>query len=219
MEKSTSFEELSNDLFCEIFDYLNVLDLFLAFASLNARISSVLNFIRLHVIIDSMYYRHQIEILSHYLTSRSHQVISLDICDKICDQINVIAYLFEQYKFPSLRSCIFRYLDTSSELENVIKQLKTQTQLVSLHIFQSYDVKDDQLTINHAHLFSEIVLLNIPLSLRCATLGFHYDYPELIRSTIMNTNLTYLELLFYGTFDKISIYSLIPLLHIHKSLR
>jgi hypothetical protein len=219
MDNPTLLEELSNDVFCEIFDHLNVLDLFLAFNSLNTRISSILKYYRLHVIINSTYYRHQIEHLCHYLTFRSHQVISLDICDEISDQRNTIAYLFERHEFPSLHSCTFRCLDASSNLKNVIKQLKKQTQLVSFNIFQSYDAKNDQLTKHDAHLVSEMVLLDTPFSLRCATLRFHYDYPELMRSTIMTTNLIYLELLFYGSFDKMSIYSLIPILRIHKSLR
>jgi hypothetical protein len=219
MDNSTSFEDLSNEVFCEIFDYLNAFDLFLAFTSLNTRLSSILKFIRLHVTIDSMYCRRQIEFLSHHLTFHSHQIISLNICDIICNQINTIAYLFERYEFPNLRSCTFRCLDASSELKNVIKRLKKQTQLVSLHIFQSYDAENDKLSRNDAHLFSEMVLLNTPFSLRRVTLRFHYDYPELIRSAIMTTNLTYLELLFYGTFYKISIYSLIPVLRMHKSLR
>ncbi|CAF3296569.1 unnamed protein product [Rotaria sp. Silwood2] len=219
MKNRTLFEDLSNEVLCEIFDYLNAFDLFLTFTSLNERISTILKYIRLHIIVDSMYYRYKIEFLSHHLTYHSHQVSSLDICDKICGHINIIAYLFDRYEFSNLRSCTFRCLDASSKLENVIKQLKKQTQLVSLHIFQSYDAKNDHLTRNHAHLFSEMVLLNTPLSLRCATLRFHYDYPELITSTIINTNLTYLKLLFYGAFDKISIYSLIPVFRIHKSLQ
>ena len=219
MNNSTLFEHLSNDVFCEIFDYLNVFDLFLAFDSLNSRISSVLKYYRLHVVINSIYYRRQIEYLSHHLTFHSHQVISLDICDQICDQKNIIEYFFERYEFPSLRYCTFRCLHESSKLINVINQLKKQTQLVSFHILQSDDGKNNQLTRNHAHLFSEMVLLNTPFSLRCATLRFHYDYPELMRSTIISTNLIYLELLFYESFDKMSIYSLIPILRIHKSLR
>jgi hypothetical protein len=219
MDNPTLLEELSNDVFCEIFDHLNVLDLFLAFNSLNTRISSILKYYRLHVIINSTYYRHQIEHLCHYLTFRSHQVISLDICDEISDQRNIIEYLFERYKFPTLRFCTFRCLEASSKLINVINQLKKQTQLVSFNIFQSYDAKNDQLIRNHAHLFSEMVLLDTPFSLRRATLRIHYDYPELMTSRIITTNLIYLELWFYGSFDKISIYSLIPIFRIHKSLR
>ncbi|CAF3762247.1 unnamed protein product [Rotaria sp. Silwood1] len=135
MKNSTSFEDLSNEVLCEIFDYLNVFDLFLAFASLNERISTILKYIHLHIIVDSMSYRYQIEFLSHHLTFHSHQVISLDISDKICDQIDTTAYRFDQYNFPNLHFCTFRCRDESSKLKNVIKRLMKQTQLVSLHIF------------------------------------------------------------------------------------
>ncbi|CAF3688390.1 unnamed protein product, partial [Adineta steineri] len=52
MENFMQLEDLSSELFCEIFDYLNAFDLFLAFASLNSRISSIIKLTRLHVIID-----------------------------------------------------------------------------------------------------------------------------------------------------------------------
>ena len=219
MANSTLLEEVSSKIFCEIFDYLNAFDLFLAFASLNSRISSILKLTRLHVIIDSVHCRRQIEFLSHHLTFHSDQVISLDICDKICDQTNVIAYLFSRHEFSNLRSCIFWGLHASSKLKKVIKKLKIQTQIVSLHILQSYNAGDDNLCRTHAHLFSEMVLLNEPSTLRFATLRFHYDYPELTRSMTINTTLTYLELIFYGTLDKISVYSLIPVLRVYNTLR
>ena len=211
MTNSTLLKDLSNDIFCEIFDYFNAFDLFFAFASLNSRISSLLKFIRLHVIIHWTYYRHQVELFSHHLTSHSDQVISLSIFDEICDQINVVAYLFSQH--------IFYCIHSSSKLENVIKQLKNQTQIVSLHIVQSYDAEQDKLCRNHASLFSEMFLVNTSLTLHSATLRFHYDHPELTRSTIINTKLTYLELMFYGTLNNISIYCLIPVLRIHDSLQ
>jgi hypothetical protein len=219
MDKATSFEDLSNDIFCELFDYFNAFDLFLAFDSLNVRISSVFKYIRLHIIIHPLYYRHQILFLSRYLTFHSHQVVSLDISDKICDQRDTIAYLFDRHEFPILHSCIFRCLNVSSKLNNAINQLKKQTQLVSFHLFQLCDVPNDVLIRHDAHLFSEMFFLNIPCSLRCDTLRLLYDYPELITNTITNSSLTYLELLFTETFRKISIYSLIHVLRIHKSLR
>ncbi|CAF3622234.1 unnamed protein product, partial [Rotaria sp. Silwood2] len=49
MDTQTHLEDLSNEIFFEIFDYLHALDIFTAFASLNKRISSVLQLISLRV--------------------------------------------------------------------------------------------------------------------------------------------------------------------------
>jgi hypothetical protein len=191
MANSTLLETLSNEIFCEIFDYLDAFGLFFSFSSLNSRISSVLKLTRLHIIIDSMYCRRQIEFLSHHLTFHSDQVVSLNIEDEICDQTNIIAYLYSRHTFLNLRSCIFWCLDSSAKLKNVIKQLKKQTQIVSLNIFQACDPRQDKLCRSHAHLFSQKILLNTPPTLRSASLRFHYNHPDLVRSTIIDTRLTY----------------------------
>lgn len=219
MENPTLLEKLSNEIFCEIFDHLNAFDLLFAFSSLNSRISSILKLIRLHIIIPSTYFRDQIEFLSHHLTVHSDQVISLNIYDQICDQTNVVAYLYNRHAFLNLRSCIFWDLHSSPKLENIVKQLKEQTQMVSFHVVQDFDPQQDKLCRSHAHLFSQKILLNTPSTLRSATLRFYYDHPDLVRSTIIDTRLTYLELVIYGTPDNVSIYSLIPVLRLHNTLR
>ena len=219
MENSTLLEDLSNEIFCEIFDYLNALDLFWAFASLNSRISSILKLIRLHVRIREVSFRRQIELLSQHLIFQSDQVISLDICDEICDQSNVIEYLFGRHGFPNLRSCILWAFDASCKMKNVLRQLKKQTQLTSFHILERYNTQCQNRIRSHAHLFSKEILLDAPSTLRQVTLRIHYHYPELMSGTVISTNLTYLELIFWGTHDTISIYALVPILRIHRSLR
>ena len=219
MTNSTRLEDLSNEIFCEIFDYLHACDLFFAFTSLNSRISSILKLIRLHVIIDWTYYRHQIQFLSHHLTFHSSQVISLDIYDKISNQTNVIAYLFNRHVFPNVRSCIFCDLHSSFQLKNVVKKLQEQTQMLSFHIIQSDCAESDKLGRSHAGLFSQMVLLNAPSTLCSATLRFHYDHRELWQTATVCTTLMYLDVLFYGTLDNVSIYSLISVLRTHRTLR
>ncbi|CAF3871959.1 unnamed protein product [Rotaria sordida] len=54
MKNPTLFEDLSNEVLYEIFDYLNAFDVFLTFTSLNERISTILKYIRLHIIVDSI---------------------------------------------------------------------------------------------------------------------------------------------------------------------
>ena len=219
MVSVTRLEQLSNEIFCEIFNYLNAFDLFFAFTSLNSRISSILKLMRLHVLLHSTYCRRQVEFLSDNLTFHSDQVFSLDINDQICDQTNVVGYLFSRHSFLNLRSCTLWMLHSTPKLINVIEQLKNQTQLVSIHIIQSYDAERDKLCQSHAHQFSQMVLVNTPATLCSATLLFHYDHSELMRSVISSTQLTYLELMFYGELENLSIHSLIPVLRIHVRLR
>ncbi len=85
MNTYAHFEDLSNEIFIEIFDYLHVLDIFTAFTSLNKRISSILQSIPLRIIIFYDHCRHQIAFLSSHLTFHAHQVISLEISDTIHD--------------------------------------------------------------------------------------------------------------------------------------
>ena len=68
--------------------------IFFTFASLNSRISLLLNSILLHVNIHWTHCRHELEFLSNHLKFRSDQVVSLQVHDEICDQTNVIAYIF-----------------------------------------------------------------------------------------------------------------------------
>ncbi|CAF1310807.1 unnamed protein product [Adineta ricciae] len=91
--------------------------------------------------------------------------------------------------------------------------------MVSFHIVQSYNPDEGNLCRIHADAFTRMTVLNELSSLRSVTLRFHHDHPELATSMIINTKLTYLELLFYGTQEKISIYSLIPLLRMCTALR
>jgi hypothetical protein len=84
MNTHTHFEDLSNEIFFEIFDYLNELDIFISFTSLNKRISSILQSIPLRINITQENCLRQIKILS-YLICYDHQVISITIFDKIRD--------------------------------------------------------------------------------------------------------------------------------------
>jgi hypothetical protein len=84
MNTHTHFEDLSNEIFFEIFDYLNALDIFISFTSLDKRISSILQSISLRINITQENCLRQIKILS-YLIYHDHQVISITIFDKIRD--------------------------------------------------------------------------------------------------------------------------------------
>ncbi|CAF4627275.1 unnamed protein product, partial [Rotaria magnacalcarata] len=61
MDTQTHLEDLANEIFFELFDYLHALDIFTAFASLNKRISSILRSIPLRIVISKTHCRNQID--------------------------------------------------------------------------------------------------------------------------------------------------------------
>ncbi|CAF4156120.1 unnamed protein product, partial [Rotaria magnacalcarata] len=107
MTTITQLEDLSSEIFLEILEYLDGDEMAFTFASFNSRISLLLSSIPLHINIYRTYCRREFELLSNYLKFHFNQVVSLQSYDQICDQTNVIAYLFHLHNFLNLRSCIF----------------------------------------------------------------------------------------------------------------
>ncbi|CAF3590434.1 unnamed protein product [Rotaria sp. Silwood2] len=101
----TRLEDLSNEIFFEIFDYFHALDIFTSFTSLNQRISSILQLIPLRIIISHNNCRRQIDFLSSYLTYHDDQVISLKIHDTILDYSSIINLLFSTEFLCSIVKC------------------------------------------------------------------------------------------------------------------
>ena len=134
MVKYSHLEDLPNEILCETFNYLHALDLFYAFSNLNRRISSILKEIRLHVYIGQPTSRRQIEFLCEKLILHCDQVISMDICNESCGETDIIEYLFEEYNFVNLGRCRLSCFGFNSKLENVLRKLKEQNQLVYFHI-------------------------------------------------------------------------------------
>jgi anti-anti-sigma regulatory factor len=120
----THFEDLSNEIFFEIFDYFDALEIFTSFILLNQRISSILKLIPFRIVIPYHHCRVQIEYLSFHLIFHAHQVISLNIWDTIYDDSSIISLLFNRHEFINLQSCIFNLIDSSTKLKNVIKKFK-----------------------------------------------------------------------------------------------
>ncbi|CAF4652522.1 unnamed protein product, partial [Rotaria socialis] len=121
MSIHTHFEDLSNEIFFEIFDYLQVLDVF---TSLNERISSILQSIRLRINILNTHYDRDLDFLSSHLNFHAHQVLSLKCYDTIRDRSSIISLLFQRHNFINLQSCQFISVKPSTELDNVIKQVE-----------------------------------------------------------------------------------------------
>ncbi|CAF4364812.1 unnamed protein product, partial [Rotaria sordida] len=136
MDTYTHIEDLSNEIFFEIFDYLHAIDIFTSFTSLNKRISSILQSIPLRIVVLYNHYRHQIDFLSSHLTFHAHQVISIEIYDKIHDYTSTISLLFNRHNFINLESCVMITNSSPTKLKNVIKQIKSLNKLVSFSIYE-----------------------------------------------------------------------------------
>ncbi|CAF4643435.1 unnamed protein product [Rotaria sp. Silwood2] len=216
MDTYTHFEDLSNEIFFEIFDYLHALDIFTAFASLNKRILSILQSIRLHVIILNSHYDREIDFLSSHLTFHAHQVISLQISDTIRDRSSIISLLFNRHYFVNLQSCIFMLHNSSTELENVIKQVESLNRLVAFFIIQpDYKIinEKDKCDITRS------ILMNKSSSLRSVKLHYDCDYLNISTYTSNASNIISLELLISGSPNTVSVYSIFPILRVCHRIR
>jgi hypothetical protein len=216
MDKITQLENFSNEIFLEIFDYLHALDIFLAFSSLNKRISSILYSTRLHVVVSKLHCRRQIEIFSSHLTHHTDQVVSLFLPDQLRDFSSLICFFFARHTFPNLRSCEFYSICSSSKIDSVIKQLENLTKLESFLIEQPCNIlfsKTDK------QYLSQTILMHRSPKLRSVSLYFRHDHFDLIANTVLNSILTSLYIIFNGSSDTYSIYCLLPVFGTYCALR
>ena len=89
MDICTHFEDLSNEVFFKIFDYLHAFGIFTSFTSLNKCISSMLQLIPLRLVILFNHSRRQVDFISSHLTFPAHQVISIKTYNKILGSVYV----------------------------------------------------------------------------------------------------------------------------------
>lgn len=216
MNKITQFEDLSNDLFLEIFDYLHALDLFTTFSSLNNRISSILFLTRLHVVVSKLHCQHQIKILSSHLTHHAHQVVSLSLHDQLRDFTSVISFIFNQHTFKNLQSCKFYSIHPSSKLDNVIQKLENLDKLV---IFRLIQPKDIPMPDAIKRDLSKTILMHRSPVLCSVNLKFRYNYPNLVCNIAVNSTVTSLYMTFYGSATICLIYRILPILRNYRALR
>jgi hypothetical protein len=216
MDTHTHLEDLSNEIFYETFDYLHAFDIFTAFTSLNKRISSLLQSIRLHVIILNSHYDRQITFLSSHLTFHAHQVISLKCSDTIRDRSSIISLLFNRHHFINLQSCIFMSDNPSTELENAIKQVQSLNRLVAFFIVQPhYNEIDEKDKCD----ITRTILMNKSSSLRSVKLHYNYHYLDIPTYTSVCSNIQSLELIIYGSKNQVSVYSILPILRVCQGIR
>ncbi|CAF3917585.1 unnamed protein product [Rotaria sordida] len=216
MDTHTHLEDLSNEIFFEIFDYLHALDIFTAFASLNKRILSILKSISLHVIILNSHYDREIQFLSSHLTFHAHQVVSLYIYDTIRDRSSIISLLFNRHHFINLQSCKFISINSSTELDNVIKQVKSLNRLVTFVITQPIYQNNNKKYICD---ITRTILMHKSSSLRSVMLRYNYDYLDISTYTSIASNLISLDLLMSGTLNIVSLYSILPILRVCHRIR
>jgi anti-anti-sigma regulatory factor len=216
MDSHTCLEDLSNEIFFEIFDYLHALDIFTAFTSLNKRISSILQIIPLRVIISDDHRRHHVDYLSSHLTFHAHQVISVDIFDKILDDSSIVSLFFNQHKFINLQSCTFISVNPSTKLENVFKQIKSLNRLVSISVIQP---KYENLNKNTKNDLLQTIFTHNSSHLRSIALGLPYDYLDISKCTWIPSNLKSLFLTISSSILNISVYSILPIFRLCHSIQ
>jgi hypothetical protein len=216
MDTYTHLEDLSNEIFFEIFDYFHALDIFTAFTSLNKRISSILQSIPLRIHISRIHCRHEIDFLSSHLTFHAHQVISIGMRDTIRDDTSIISLLFTRHYFINLEFCALTAIHASTKLDNLIKQIKTLDRLVS---FSIYHPNDETLDNNDKCELTRTVLMHKSSSLRSLVLQYAYDYLDISNYTSISSNLISLYLYINGSPSTISVYSILPILRLCHTVR
>ncbi|CAF3711886.1 unnamed protein product [Rotaria sordida] len=139
------FENLSNELFYEIFDYLEGCDLFKAFSNLNNRFQALLTSSSLRLKIDLRYREETILHLGH-----DHPYNSYPALFKIDSSFSRLESLYNKLSFLALESCIpisianneqyssIKYLiiDHCCSLDDLIAILSYTSQLCRLTCYQ-----------------------------------------------------------------------------------
>ncbi|CAF1140672.1 unnamed protein product [Adineta steineri] len=219
MNTITQFEDLCNEIFLEVFEYLHCLDLFMAFASLNNRFTFLLSLPQLYLIVNQSHFYYQIQFLSSHLVDHAHQVISISFHEQLCDYFaSVISFFFDKHTFKNLRSCIFIFhlICLPWYLPNITEKLKNSNKLVLFKIFYS---NNNSLADKIKEELSTFALKCKSLKLRSVNLLFSYNYPKLLVNNSINSTLTTLRMMFHGVTTICSIYSFLPVLRIYRALR
>lgn len=216
MNSYTRFEDLSNEILFEIFDYLDALNIFRGFSSLNRRISSILQIIPIRIVIPHNSCRYQIDYLSSHLTRHAHQVIFVDIYDTIDGDSSIINLLFSQHQFINLQSCTFISIHPSTQLGNVIKQIKTLNKLVSFRIFHP---KREILNEKAKTDLLQTIFMHKSLYLRSIEIHLPYDCSYISKYTSIPSNLRYLYLHISGSTSYVSPFSIITIFRFCHSIQ
>ncbi|CAF1119064.1 unnamed protein product [Rotaria sp. Silwood1] len=182
MKKMTPLEDLSNELFFEIFDYLHALDIFMTFSTLNQRITLIRSSISLRIVVLSYHCHRQIKSPSSYLIDHTHQVVSISLEDSLRDFTSIISFFFIQHTLENLELCAL--YSSHWQICEEKKQYTSQTILK----YQSSSLRslDFVFYFNHSHLTTGVTLnwtltsmtltfygLSYQLSIYCVLYVFH----------------------------------------------
>ncbi|CAF1140656.1 unnamed protein product [Rotaria sp. Silwood1] len=100
-----------------------------------------------------------------------------------------------------------------------LKKLSKFYKIVSFRIIQSSNVKEEKLNRSDVDKFSHLILIDTSPTLRSTVLYFHYNHPQIRTTTSMIiTNRTHLQIIWYGAYNDTSTHSLILLLRTHGTL-
>ncbi|CAF4486362.1 unnamed protein product [Rotaria sp. Silwood2] len=216
MNTHTQLEDLSNEIFFEIFEYFDALEIFTIFTSLNRRISSIIQSISLRIVIFPDHCYRQINFLSSHLIHHADQVISLEIFDTIRDYSSIINLIFNRHRFLNIESCIFYSINSTTILENVFKQIKDLNRLVS---FSFYALNDGNITEKNKHDLTQIMLLHKSPDLRSISLLYRYTYMDISNLTSIPSNLIRFRLCISSSLPTLPIYSIISILRLCHTIR
>jgi len=138
--RPTTFEDLVNDLYYEVFEYLKATELFFSFCDLNTRFNQLLTTARLKVDLRDMA-KSSFDTFCHHLIARSKplQFDCLTLSNiRTMGQIRLFFNQFDLHLFTQLKSlCLHGILD--AEIRLLLPHLVSFTQLEHLTIMPHKD--------------------------------------------------------------------------------
>ncbi|CAF3013411.1 unnamed protein product [Rotaria sp. Silwood2] len=212
----TRLEDLSNEIFFEICDYLHALDIFTAFSTLNQRITLIISSIPLRIVVSSYHCHRQIKFLSSYLIGHAHQVVSISLEDSIRDFTSVISFFFIRHTFENLELCALYSSHWSIQLRTALEQLKNLIKLRSLRFIVA---NHTELCEKEKQYTSQTILAHQSSSLRSLDFVFCFNHSHLTTPVTLNWTLTSMTLTFYDLPCYLSIYCVLHVFHIYRALR
>ncbi|CAF4971459.1 unnamed protein product [Rotaria sp. Silwood1] len=137
----TCFEDLSNELLCEIFDYLNGYDLCKIFSNLNNRLEQLLHSsLVLYKIRCYLCQNDEImNVFKQFMFSNRHQIFSIHVNFIFPDTYFFLSFLFDS-SFDHLESIVFKHIQSDTIIP-ILSNLSSLPNLLSLTI-ETSDVNE-----------------------------------------------------------------------------